>query len=145
MTEAASYITLALLTALAALCGAFFGHLRAQRQITQLREENAGLKATVNIERRTPDEKVEMLESARNQLTDTIAALSRQALRNSTEEFLTLAQQGMKQYHEQAQSDLDQKEMSFGVLMQPVKEALTLSEQLLRELEIERNEAYGSL
>src|SRR3569832_1912737 len=48
MTEAASYITLALLTALAALCGAIFGHLRAQRQITQLREENAGLKATVN-------------------------------------------------------------------------------------------------
>src|SRR3569833_4079992 len=109
MTEAASYITLALLTALAALCGAFFGHLRAQRQITQLREENAGLKATVNIERRTADEKVAMIESARSQLTDTFAALSSQALRNCTEEFLKLAQQGLQHFHTRDQGDLDQK------------------------------------
>ena len=109
MPEAASYIPLALLPALAALCGAIFGHLRAQRQITQLREETAGLKATVNIERRTTDEKVARIESARNQLSDTFAALSSQALRNSTEEFLKLAQQVMKQFHVQAQSDLDQK------------------------------------
>lgn len=145
MTEAASYITLALLTALAALCGAFFAHIRAQRQITGLREENASLKATVNIERRTTEEKVAMIESARNQLTDTFAALSSQALRNSTEEFLKLAQQGMQQFHVRAQGDLEQKEKSIGVLMQPVKEALTRTEQQLRELEKERKEAYGSL
>ena len=145
MTETASYITLALLTALAALCGAFFAHIRAQRQITNLREENASLKATMNIERRTTDEKVAMIESARNQLTDTFASLSSQALRNSTEEFLKLAQQGMQQFHVRAQSDLDQKEKSIGVLMQPVKEALTRTEQQLRELEKERKEAYGSL
>src|SRR3569832_1832102 len=144
MTEAASYITLALLTALAALCGAFFGHLRAQRQITQLREENAGLKATVNIERRTTDEKVAMIESARNQLTATFAALSSQALRNSTEEFLKLAQQGMKQFPVQAQSDLDQKEKAIGVLMQPGKEALTRTEHQLRELEGGRGGAGGA-
>ncbi|MEK7323607.1 MAG: DNA recombination protein RmuC [Pseudomonadota bacterium] len=145
MTEAASYITLALLTALAALCGAFYAHIRAQRQITGLREENASLKATVNIERRTTEEKVAMIESARNQLTDTFAALSSQALRNSTEEFLKLAQQGMQQFHVRAQGDLEQKEKSIGVLMQPVKEALTRTEQQLRELEKERKEAYGSL
>ncbi len=145
MTETASYITLALLTALAALCGAFFAHIRAQRQITGLREENASLKATVSIERRTTEEKVAMIESARNQLTDTFAALSSQALRNSTEEFLKLAQQGMQQFHVRAQGDLDQKEKSIGVLMQPVKEALTRTEQQLRELEKERKEAYGSL
>ncbi len=145
MTEAASYITLALLTALAALCGAFYAHIRAQREITGLREENASLKATVNIERRTTEEKVAMIESARNQLTDTFAALSSQALRNSTEEFLKLAQQGMQQFHVRAQGDLDQKEKSIGVLMQPVKEALTRTEHQLRELEKERKEAYGSL
>lgn len=145
MTETASYITLVLLTALAALCGAFFAHIRAQHQITGLREENASLKATVNIERRTTEEKVAMIESARNQLTDTFAALSSQALRNSTEEFLKLAQQGMQQFHVRAQGDLEQKEKSIGVLMQPVKEALTRTEQQLRELEKERKEAYGSL
>lgn len=145
MTTTASYVTLALLTALAALCGAFFAHLRAQRQVGRLREENASLKAIVDIERRTTNEKVAMIESARQQLTDTFAALSSQALRNSTEEFLKLAQQGMQQFHVQAQSDLDQKEKSIAVLMQPVKEALTRTEQQLRELEKERKEAYGSL
>lgn len=145
MTETAIYVTFALLTALAALCGAFLAHIRAQRRIAQLREENASLKATVNVERRTTDEKVAMIENARNQLTDTFAALSSQALRISTEEFLKLAQQGMKQFHVQAQSDLDQKEKSFGVLMQPVKEALSRTEQQLREIEKERKEAYGSL
>lgn len=145
MTVSVSYAMLALLIALAALGGAVLGHLRAQRQITALREENAGLKATVNVERRTTDEKVAMIESARAQLTDTFAALSSQALRNSTEEFLKLAQQGMQQFHTRAQSDLDQKEKSIGVLMQPVKEALTRTEQQLRELEKERKEAYGSL
>lgn len=145
MTATASYVTLALLTALAALCGALFAHLRAQRQITRLREENAALKATVDVERRTTDEKMTMIENARNQLTDTFAALSSRALRNSTEEFLKLAEQNMKQFHIQAQSELDQKEKSIGVLMQPVKEALTRTEQQLRELEKERKEAYGSL
>jgi len=145
MTVSISYAMLALLIALAALGGAVLGHLRAQRQITALREENAGLRATVNVERRTTDEKVAMIESARSQLTDTFAALSSQALRNSTEEFLKLAQQGMQQFHTRAQGDLDQKEKSIGVLMQPVKEALTRTEQQLRELEKERKEAYGSL
>src|SRR3569833_1531972 len=128
MPVSISYAMLALLIALAAL-----------------REENAGLRATVNVERRTTDEKVAMIESARSQLTDTFAALSSQALRNSTEEFLKLVQQGMQQFHTRAQGDLDQKEKSIGVLMQPVKEALTRTEQQLRELEKDRKEAYVSL
>lgn len=145
MTETATYATLALLTALAALCGAFLAHIRAQRQVARLREENASLRATADIERRTADEKIALIENARNQLTDTFAALSSQALRSSTEEFLKLAQQNMKQFQVQAQSDLDQKEKSIGMLMHPVKEALTRTEQQLREIEKERKEAYGSL
>lgn len=145
MTAIATYITLALLTALAACAGALLAHLRAQRRITELKEENASLKATVDIERRTAGEKMTMIENARTQLSETFTALSSQALRNSTEEFLKLAQENLKQLHIQAQGDLDQKEKSIGNLLQPVKEALTRTDQQLRELEKERKEAYGSL
>jgi DNA recombination protein RmuC len=145
MTAIATYITLALLTALAACAGVLLAHLRAQRRITELKEENASLKATVDIERRTAGEKMTMIENARTQLSETFTALSSQALRNSTEEFLKLAQENLKQLHIQAQGDLDQKEKSIGNLLQPVREALTRTDQQLRELEKERKEAYGSL
>lgn len=145
MTATATYITLALLTALAACAGALLAHLRAQRRITELKEENASLKATVDIERRTAGEKMTMIENARTQLSETFTALSSQALRNSTEEFLKLAQENLKQLHIQAQGDLDLKEKSIGNLLQPVKEALTRTDQQLRDMEKERKEAYGSL
>jgi DNA recombination protein RmuC len=138
-------VTLALLTALAALAGALFAYLRAQRRITALREENATLKATVEVERRAAGEKMSIIENARTQLSETFTTLSSQALRNSTEEFLKLAQENLKQFHVKAQGDLEQKEKSIENLLNPVKEALTRTDHHLRELEKERKESYGSL
>jgi len=145
MTVTATYIVLALFIALAAFAGALFAHLRAQRLITSLKEENASLKATVDVERRASGEKVTIIENARAQLSETFTALSSQALRNSTEEFLKLAQENLKQLHIEARGDLDQKEKSIDNLLNPVKEALNRTDQQLRELEKERKEAYGSL
>ena len=145
MTVTLNTITLALLAALAALTGVLITHLRAQRRITELKEENASLKTTVEIERRAAGEKMAIIEGARTQLSETFTALSNQALRSSTEEFLKLAQENLKQFHIQAQGELDQKEKSIDNLLQPVKEALTRTDHHLRELEKDRKEAYGSL
>ena len=145
MTATATYVILALVTALAALAGALFAYLRAQRRISALQEENATLRATVDIERRTAGEKVAIIENARTQLSETFTTLSSQALRNSTEEFLKLAQENLKKFHVQAQGEMDQKEKSIENMLMPVKEALTRTDQHLRELEKDRKEAYGSL
>ncbi len=145
MTVTATYVTLALVAALAALAGALFAHLRVQRRITALKEENASLKATVDIERRTSGEKMSIIENARTQLSETFTTLSSQALRNSTEEFLKLAQENLKKFQVEAKGELDQKEKSIENLLQPVKEALTRTDHHLRELEKDRKEAYGSL
>jgi len=140
-----TYIMLALLIALASAASAVLTYLRVQRNIGRLKEENASLKATLEIERRTTGEKMAMIESARNQLSETFTALSSQALKSSTEEFLKLAQENFKQLHIQAKGDLDQKEKSIDNLLKPVQEALTRTDQQLRNLEKERKEAYGSL
>lgn len=136
---------LVLMTALGVLIGAVLAYLRAMRRITELKEENASLKATVDIERRTAGEKVSIIENARTQLSETFTTLSSQALRNSTEEFLKLAQENLRKFHIQAQGELEQKEKSIENLLNPVKEALTRTDHHLRELEKERKEAYGSL
>ena len=146
MTSTATYLTLlALVTALGALIGVVIAYLSALRRISTLKEENATLKATVDIERRTAGEKMSIIEQARSQLSETFTTLSSQALRNSTEEFLKLAQENLKQFHLQAQGEMDQKEKSIANLLNPVKEALTRTDQHLRELEKDRKEAYGSL
>ena len=145
MSATASYVTLALVAALAALTGALLAYLRSQRRITALKEENATLKATVEIERRAAGEKVTIIENARAQLSETFTTLSSQALRSSTEEFLKLAQENLQKFQVQAQGELEQKEKSIENMLQPVKEALTRTDLHLRELEKDRKEAYGSL
>jgi len=87
MSTTASYVTLALVAAFAALTGAFLAYLRSQRRITALKEENATLKATVEIERRTAGEKVTIIENARTQLSETFTTLSSQALRSRSSEM----------------------------------------------------------
>ncbi|HHM05678.1 MAG TPA: DNA recombination protein RmuC [Gammaproteobacteria bacterium] len=135
-----------ILTTLAGLlAGALVTQLRAARRLGVLREENATLKATLEVERRTNAEKLAMVETGRTQLTETFAALSNQALRSSTEEFLKLARENLKQHHLQAQGDLAEKEKAIATLLRPVKEALNRTERQLQQLEKERQEAYGSL
>ncbi|MEJ2574260.1 MAG: DNA recombination protein RmuC [Gammaproteobacteria bacterium] len=146
MTPTATSLTLlALVTALGALVALVIAYFKAVRRNAALKEENATLKATVEIERRTAGEKMSIIENARTQLSETFTTLSSQALRNSTEEFLKLAQENLKKFHVQAQGELTQKEKSIENLLNPVKEALTRTDQHLRELEKERKEAYGSL
>lgn len=145
MTETTAYVLLFMLIVLAAMISAFITYLREQRRIGQLKVENASLRVTLEIERRNAGEKMTMIENARFQLAETFTALSSQALRNSTEEFLKLAQENFKQLHIQARGDLDQKEKSIDNLLKPVQEALTRTDQQLRDLEKERKEAYGSL
>lgn len=146
MTPTATSLTLlALVTALGTLVALVIAYLSALRRNAALKEENATLKATVEIERRTAGEKMSIIENARTQLSETFTTLSSQALRNSTEEFLKLAQENLKKFHLQAQGELTQKEKSIENLLNPVKEALTRTDQHLRELEKERKEAYGSL
>ena len=142
MSATAVYILLAVLSA---FTSGLFTYLRAQRQIGRIKEENTALKTTLEIERRTAGEKLATVEHARQQLSETFAALSSQALRSSTEEFLKLAQENFKQLHIQAKGDLEQKEKSIDNLLKPVQEALSRTDQQLRELEKERKEAYGSL
>lgn len=131
--------------AVALLIGWLTARLFAHRDITRLRERNAALGAELETERRAATEKIAALENARANLSDTFAALSHQALKSNTEEFLKLANENLKQFHVQAQGELKTREKAIEGFVKPIREALEKTERQIHEIENSRKEAYGSL
>lgn len=145
MPESVPLFTLLLSAALALLAGACACYFYLQRRISELRETNAALRATLEAERHAMSEKMNALEGARAELTHTFGALAGQALRSNTEEFLKLAQENLKQFQIKAEGGLTQKEKAIENLVKPIKDALEKTEKQIHQIELERKEAYGSL
>ncbi|WP_455203073.1 DNA recombination protein RmuC [Kaarinaea lacus] len=139
------WVITALAACLAALLSGLLVYLRFHRQLGDLRNQNTGLQVTLDLERKATEEKQAAMEAARQQLTDTFTALSSQALKHNTEEFLKLAQENLKQYQIKAQSNLSEKEKAIENLVKPIKETLEKTEKQIRLMEHERKEAYGAL
>lgn len=125
--------------------GWLWGRLSQQHRLVELHEETARLTTALELERRAGEEKLQLLSAARDELADTFSVLSRQALRHSSHEFLLLAQENFKQFHARAQGELSQKEVAISSLLQPIREALSKTEDQIRTIEKERKEAYGSI
>lgn len=130
---------------IAAFVGALLSYVFSQRKLSGLREENSALSTRLELEQQNNIEKIQALEKARAQLTETFTALSSQALKNNNEEFLKLAQENLKQYQAQAVNELEKKEKSIEHLLNPIKETLTKTEQQIRTIEKERKESQGAL
>ncbi len=110
-----------------------------------LRNLNTQLQTTLDLERKGHQEKLESLQEARKQLSDTFTALSSQALRHNSEEFLRLAHENLKHFQTKANSDFEQREKSIENMIKPIREALEKTEQQIQGIEKERKQAYGAL
>ena len=130
---------------IALIIGGLITYIYSQRKLSQLREKNTELSTRLEVEQQNSNEKIEALEKARAQLTDTFTALSSKALKNNNEEFLKLAQENLKQYQAQAVNELDKKEKAIEHLLNPIKESLTKTEQQIQSIEKERKESQGAL
>jgi len=130
---------------IAAIVGALLSYVYLQRKLATLREKNAALSTRLDVEQQNNIEKIEALEKARAQLTETFTALSSQALKNNNEEFLKLAQENLKQYQAQAVNELEKKEKSIEHLLNPIKETLSKTEEQIRSMEKDREKSHGAL
>lgn len=130
---------------IAALIGGLLVFLRSHKTIADLREQNTTLNTTLEMERAHTAEKLSHVEKTREQLMETFGALSSQALKHNSEEFLKLAHENLKQFQIQAKNDLGEKEKAIESLVKPIKEALDKTEKQIRSIEHERKEAYGAL
>ncbi len=130
---------------IAALLGGTITYLLAQKKIIQLRERNAMLETSLEMERNAAQDKLDTFDKAREQFSAVFAALSGEALKNNNEAFLKLAQENLKQFNIQARSELSKKEQAIEHLIKPIRDVLEKTEKQIREIEHDRKEAYGSI
>lgn len=83
-------------------------------------------------------------ESARV-LRDAFKALSADALRESSESFLTLAKERLDKEREHTAAELDLRKQAVDALVRPIQDALGKVDVQLREVEKERRGHYGEI
>jgi len=94
-----------------------------QRMVLEVTRDKGALAATIEAERKGFEQKLKLLEDAKGALSDAFNALSANALRSNSEEFLKLAQTSVA----------------------PVREALSKFEAKVQALEVAREGAYQGL
>ena len=127
------------------MLGSILVYFFLNAKLATLREENIKLDIQNESNRQASEDKQKALKETQEQLSNTFAALSTEALSRNNDSFLKLAQENLKQFQIKATHNLEQKEKSIETLVKPIKDALEKSELQIRSMEKERKEAYGSL
>jgi DNA recombination protein RmuC len=125
---------------------------REQVQTNGLRAENAqalaelsALTTRLEEERKSSQEKLELLSNAEEKLGDAFKALSADALRSNNQSFLELAKQNLQTFQETAKGDLEQRQQAINQIIRPLKESLEKVDGKIGELEKTRAGAYSEL
>lgn len=114
-------------------------------EAARLREQTAGLNAQLEQERRSGDERRQLMAAAEKQLADAFNALSAQALARNNQAFLDLATQNLALFQESAKGDLAARQLAVAGLVQPLSEELAKLAGQTQALEKARAESYGQL
>src|SRR5690242_18406303 len=125
---------------------------REKDESERLRGENAAnlanllaLQTRLEDERRASQEKLALLSTAEEKLTDAFKALSADALRNNNRSFLDLAKQNLETFQQNAKGDLERRHSAINDLIKPLKESLEKVDGKIGELEKTRAGAYSEL
>jgi DNA recombination protein RmuC len=97
---------------------------RSGRAFMAVREENARLRAELGHQERAVPEQLALLDRARQDLKTSFEALAASALRNSTDEFLKLADQRLGHVHKDALGEVSRRQQALDDLIGPIREAL---------------------
>ena len=109
------------------------------------RNQLTELRARLESDLRAAAEKQALLERAELKLSDTFKALSADALRASSEQFLQLAKSSLATQTEEARGDIEKRKTAIEALVKPVAESLGKFESRIGEIEKAREGAYAEL
>ena len=96
-------------------------------------------------ENRAAEEKLALLEEARQKLADAFRSLSAEALLSNNQSFLELAGMTLEKYQESARNDLTSRQREIDELVKPLRESLIRVDGRIREIEQARTESYATL
>ncbi len=112
-------------------------------------ESRARLESALESERKTSNEKIELLtksgDRAATDLQNAFKALAAEALQTNNSTFLQVAQETLKRFQSDARGDLDARQKAVVDLVTPVRESLSKVDAQIQQMEIARGEAYGDL
>jgi DNA recombination protein RmuC len=118
---------------------------RLMQEQCDLVASRARLESTLESERKTSSEKLELLTRAGQDLQNAFKALAADALKSNNASFLQIAQETLKRFQGEAQSDLQARQTAVADLVTPVRESLNKVDAQIQQIEKERGQAYGAL
>ncbi len=116
-----------------------------QEERTQLVARAADAATSSDQQRAHTQERLQLLERAREQLSASFQALSAQSLRENNQSFLTLASETFARIQDAARADFDSRGKAVEVLVKPVNESLARVAATVQELESQRGQALAAL
>jgi DNA recombination protein RmuC len=116
-----------------------------QSDVMTLRTREAELATALERDRAAAQEKLAVLEEARQSLSDAFKALSAEALQQNNASFVQLAKATLAQFQEGARGDLEKRQQAIVELVAPVKISLEKFEQQIQVVEKSRIDAYATL
>ena len=118
---------------------------RQQEAQSRLREQAAGLQSTLEHERKSSVEKLDLIDRASEELREAFQALASEALKSNNQSFLQLAKTSLERFQSEAKGDLESRQKAVENLVAPIKESLNKVDSQIQQIEKERSHAYGAL
>jgi DNA recombination protein RmuC len=97
-------------------------------------ESRARLESALESERKTNDEKIELLTKTGQDLQNAFKALASDALRSNNSSFLQIAQETLKRFQSEAKGDLDARQKAVADLVTPVRESLNKVDAQIQQM-----------
>ncbi len=117
----------------------------AQSQVRQTESERAVAMGRAEELEKAIREQRSLLEEARSRLADTFKSLAADALKNSNQDFLTLAKEALRSIQTESSGDLDQRRQAIEHLVAPLRETLDAYRKESRSFEDRRLSEQSSL
>ena len=118
---------------------------RNEQDAQTFRNQLTEIRSRLDSEIKSAAEKQALLERSEAKLSDTFKALSADALKSSSEQFLQLAKSSLSAHTEEAKGDIEKRKIAIETLVRPVAESLGKFELRIGEIEKIREGAYSEL
>ncbi len=118
---------------------------RLQQAHSDLIAARARLESMLESERKTSNEKIELVARAGDDLQNAFKALAAEALKSNNSSFLLIAQETLKRFQSEARGDLEAREKAVADLVGPVRDSLNKVDAQIQQMEVARGDAYGEL
>jgi DNA recombination protein RmuC len=118
---------------------------RLRQELTVAVAGKARLESVLESERKSSDEKIELVTRASEELRNAFKAMASDALRSNNSSFLVIAEETLKRFQSQARGDLDARQKAVADMVAPVRDSLDKVDAKIQQLEVARGDAYGEL